>query len=263
MIKIKSQEELDIMVEGGKITAQVRAELLEQAQPGVSTWELEELAERRIREQGGEPGFKRVEGYSYATCINVNEGLVHGIPSREITLQEGDLVSVDLGTFYKGFHTDAAWTTISGQQTAIGDQSEVDQGAADDKKHFLETGQKALKGATQKCVAGNHVGDVSATIQRVIESEGYNVVRDLVGHGVGEELHEDPQIPCFGLQGTGPQLRPGMTLAIEVLYAQGESAIITNRKDGWTICMRDGSLSAIFENTIAVTNSGPRILTAF
>lgn len=242
---IRSKDELKIMAESGQITGRVLTEALEQVRPGVSTLELDQYAERRIRELGAEPGFKKVRDYSFTTCINLNEGLVHGLPSKDIVIHEGDLVSVDLGAFYGGFHTDAAWTmAVNGSQT----------------ESFLKAGKTALERAIAVCQPGNRVGDISAKIQEVIEKAGYQVIQALVGHGVGRELHEDPQIPCFGAAQTGPRLKLGMTLAIEVLYAEGAPGIVVS-DDGWTVQTADGSLSAIFEKTIVIEETGPRVLT--
>lgn len=257
MIVVKSGKDIEKMREGGKITARVREEVLKAAVPGVKTADLEELAVTRIKELGGEPGFMKVPGYDYAICANLNAGLVHGIPSKDIVIKEGDLFTVDLGTFYKGFHTDAAWSIISNQRSAVSQQQEKEQR---EKKRFLRAGERALAKATERCVPGNFVGDISYAIQETIESSGYAVIRALVGHGVGEELHEGPQIPCFGEPGEGSMLEEGLVLAIEVLYTMGGPAIETE-DDGWTIKTKDDSLSGLFENTVAVTKGGPEILT--
>ncbi len=258
MIVVKTEEDIEKMRAGGKISAQVREEILKKAQPGVTTWELEEYARDRIKELGGEPGFMKVPGYDYATCINLNEGLVHGIPSENVVIKEGDLFTVDLGTFYEGFHTDCAWTKISGQRAAVSRQQEEEQKA---NRIFLRAGEEALERATKQCVPGNFVGDISHAIQETIEGSGYTVIRALVGHGVGEDLHEAPQIPCFGEAGKGSMLEEGLVLAIEVLYTRGGPAIETG-DDGWTIKTKDDSLSGLFENTIAITEDGPEVLTA-
>lgn len=253
MITVKSEKELKIMAEGGEITARVIEEVLEKVEPGVSTWELDRFAEKRIRELGGEPGFKKVSGYDFATCININAGLVHGIPSKDKILREGDIVSVDLGVFYKGFHTDAAWTkAVPRQGLGIG---------AVEIEKFLDAGKKALERAIGQCREGNYVGDISAAVQETIEGAGFNVIQALVGHGVGRELHEEPQIPCFGEPKTGARLKREMTLAVEILYAMGQPEIEV-LGDGWTIVTRDGSLAVIFEETVAVGKKGPRVLTS-
>lgn len=256
VIVIKSREDIEKMREGSKITAQVREEVLRKAVPGVTTWELEGYARERIHALGGEPGFMRVPGYDYATCINLNEGLVHGIPSKDIVIKEGDLFTVDLGVFYEGFHTDCAWSIAVGQR----DSQSVGQQEKKEKTKFLEVGELALEKATEQCTPGNFVGDISNAIQKTIEGAGYNVSRALVGHGVGEELHEGPQIPCYGRLGSGSRFSEGMTVAIEVLYMMGEPGIQT-ADDGWTIKTKDNSLSGLFENTVAITKNGPEVLT--
>ncbi|MEA2020505.1 MAG: type I methionyl aminopeptidase [Patescibacteria group bacterium] len=258
MIKIKSKKDIEKMAKGGLITAKAREEVLKAAVPGVKTADLEELAVNRIKELGGEPGFMKVPGYDCATCINLNAGLVHGVPSENVTVEEGDVFTVDLGTFYKGFHTDAAWSIVVGnRRTAFRGLQEKEH---KEKKRFLEVGEEALERATEQCVPGNFVGDISHAIQETVEGAGYNVIRALVGHGVGEELHEGPQIPCFGKPGEGSMLEEGLVLAVEILYAEGGPAIET-LDDGWTIKTKDNSLSALFENTIAVTEGGSRVLT--
>lgn len=257
MIVVKSEKDIEKMAEGGQITAKVREEILKSAVPGTKTSELESLAVARIKELGGESGFMRVPGYDYATCVNLNAGLVHGVPSEKVVIKEGDVFTVDLGTFYKGFHTDAAWTIISKQLSVNSDQSGK---KFEEKRRFLEAGRKALEKATKQCVPGNFVGDISHAIQETVEGSGYSVIRALVGHGVGEDLHEAPQIPCFGRSGTGSILRAGMVLAVEILYAKGGSAIET-LDDGWTIKTKDNLSSALFENTIAITKNGPEVLT--
>ncbi len=237
------------MKKGGRITAEVLQEVLAVAGPGVTLLELEKIAADGIVGRGGSPAFQRVEGYKFATCLNVNEGIVHGIPT-ERKLVEGDLLSVDLGTYYKGFNTDASWTVYVGNR----------EQASASKIKFLEAGERALDLSISQAQVGNHVGDISSAMQRVLEQNGYSPVSTLVGHGVGKDLHEDPQIPCLVLQSRGPKLLEGMTLAIEVIYTEG-SPELGVAKDGWTIETRDRSLSGLFEKTIAVTKDGPIILT--
>jgi len=255
------------MERAGKITAQVIGEVLARAEPGVNTWDLDQFAEKRIRELGGEPGFKKVAGYDFATCININEGLVHGIPTRDLIVKEGDIVSVDAGAFYGGFHTDSAWTKlVKGENPPAGPlRSEASEAGLkaksyEEREGFLDVGIRALERAIAQCRVGNFVGDISEAIQSVVEGAGFSVVRDLVGHGVGRELHEDPQIPCFGVGGEGAQLVVGMVLAIEVLYTWGNSGIDA-ADDGWTVVTKDRSLAAIFEKTVAITETGTRVVT--
>lgn len=242
------------MKEGGKIAAEALVEVLAAAKPGVSTLELNNRAEKLILAAGGKPSFKGFQDYPFATCINVNEGIVHGIPT-ERKLRAGDIVTVDLGVFYKGLHTDTARTVGVGSSAL--QLFSVQQ--------FLSVGWQALEGAIDQCQVGKTVGDISHTIQTTVERAGYNVARELGGHGVGRKLHEPPFIPGFGQPGTGPALKEGMTLAIEVIYMQGNGKIKT-LDDGWTVVASsrsrgDGRLAGLFEHTVAVTKGGPVILT--
>jgi len=241
---IKTPQEIKIMKEGGKIAAGVLAQVLDKAKPGVSTLELDTLAEELILEAGGKPSFKGFEDYPFTTCINVNEGIVHGLPT-ERKLEAGDLITVDLGVLYKGFHTDTAWTI------------EIENSNLEE---FLNVGQKALKRAIEQCQVGNHVGDISYAIQTTVEEKEYNVTRELGGHGVGKNLHEPPFIPGFGKPEEGAELKEGMTLAIEVIYAKG-SGKIEVLNDGWTVVVVDGNVAGLFEYTVAVTKGGPVVLT--
>ncbi len=237
------------MKEGGKIAAAVLNQTLAAAQPGVSTLELDHLAEKLILVAGGEPSFKGFENYPFATCININEGIVHGLPTKR-KLKVGDVVTVDLGVFYQGLHTDNAQTVLVGGQQF--NNSTIQQ--------FLSAGREALENAIKQCQVGNHLGDISHTIQTVVEKADCQVIRELGGHGVGKELHEPPFIPGIGRPGEGPVLKEGMTLAVEVIYAKG-SGRIEVLNDGWTVVTVDGSTAGLFEHTVAVTRGGPIILT--
>lgn len=258
MIDLKTKEELKIMQAGGKILAEVLLEVLEYAKPGISELELDRLAEKLILEKGGEPGFKKVEGYKHTICISTNDVVVHGIPT-DYRLREGDVVGIDCGVYYKGFHTDAAQTVRvkgeKGKGKGESNNDEVDK--------FLEAGEKAMWEGIRTAKAGNRVGDVSKAIQDVVEGEGYSVVRSLIGHGVGRELHEDPEVPGFldGLILKTPLLKAGMTIAIEVIYNMGKSDVVYSGNDGWTIKSKDGSISGLFERTIAIAKDEPLILT--
>lgn len=240
-------EKIRIMQKGGKKLAHIRDKVLGETKVGIKTIDLDRLAEKLIREAGGKPSFKLVEGYNWATCICINDCIVHGVPD-EYRLKKGDVVTIDVGMFYGGFHTDTASTIIVGQNA---------------QDRFLTIGQKALNNAiTQACV-GKRIGHISQVIQQTIEKAGYNVVRTLVGHGIGRELHEGLQIPCF-LEGKireTPALKEGMTLAVEVIYMEGDPEVKLDVDDNWTIRTKDGSRSAMFEHTIAVTKNGPLILT--
>jgi len=236
------------MAEGGKKLARVKKALASAVATGVTSLDIENLAVKLIKEEGAEGSFNKVPGYSWATCVNVNEGLVHGIPSRDVVFKDGDLISIDVGLYFKGFHTD---TSIS-----------VGINLSPENKKFLNIGQNALEAAINKTRVGNYVYDISEAIESTIEGAGYTVVKALVGHGVGRDLHEDPQIPCFvpGRITDSPKIVPGMVLAIEVMYAQGSDKVQI-LPDGWTIAMRDGKISGLFEDSVAVTEKGPKVLT--
>lgn len=256
MIDIKTEKEIQIMAQGGHILAQVLDEVLKNVRVGVSELELDKLAEEEILRRGAKPAFKKVKNYTNAICVSTNNVVVHGIPTN-YKFKEGDLVGIDCGVYFKGFNTDMAETrrvsTINNQQlTSNGD--EVDK--------FLETGKKALNEAIKIARAGARVGHISKTIQDIVEGSGYSVVRNLVGHGIGKKLHEEPKVPGFldtKINRT-PTLKAGMTIAIEVIYNMGGSDVLL-AKDGWTIETRDKSLSGVFERTIAITSSEPIVLT--
>lgn len=245
---LKTEEEIKIMAEGGRLLGQIKKELADMVKEGVSSMDIEEKAVELISKSGGEASFKKVRNYSWATCINVNSGLVHGIPSKEVVFKKGDLVSIDVGLFYKGFHTD---TSIS-----------VGIGLDAKNQRFLEVGKAALKAAIAEVKPGNRIFDLSMATQDTIEKAGFTPIQALVGHGVGRALHEEPAIPCFvaGPREKSPEIVPGMVLAIEIMYTQG-SPEIEIEEDGWTISVRDGKISALFEETVAVTRHGHLVLT--
>ncbi len=249
MIKLKTSQELKIMEHAGKILSETMWELIKAVGPGVSELELDALAEKLIIEKGGEPGFKKVEGYKHTICISTNDVCVHGIPSA-YRFKAGDKVGIDCGAYYNGFHSDMSETTVV-------------EPVSDEVKKFIATGKKALEESIKQAVVGNRVFDISGIIQHIVEVEGgYSVVRSLVGHGVGKELHEEPEVPgyIFGRRGKSPELKEGMVIAIEVIYNMGDPDL-TLDNDGWTLRTRDGSLSGLFERTIAITNKGPKLLT--
>ncbi|RJQ38729.1 type I methionyl aminopeptidase [Candidatus Microgenomates bacterium] len=254
MINIKTKKEIIKMKEGGKILADVLSKLIANTKEGLSGVELDKLAEDLIIKRGALPGFKKVKGYSHTLCISLNDVVVHGIPS-DYHFKSGDLVGIDCGVFYKGFFTDAAQTVrIKNQELGIKDKA-VDQ--------FLETGKRALNEAIKEAKIGNRIGDISKIIQNIVEGEGYSVVRSLVGHGVGKNLHEEPEVPGFlnvSLNRT-PLLKEGMVIAIEVIYNMGKSEVVYAGGDGWSIKTKDGSLSSTFEKTVAITQNGPLVLT--
>ncbi len=248
MITFKTSSEIKIMIEGGKKLSRVKTALKNAVKEGVTAFDIEKLAQELIKKEGAEASFDKVPKYHWATCINVNEELVHGIPVKEKVFKNGDLVSIDVGLFYKGFHTD---TSVS-----------VGINLSPENEKFLKVGKVALEKAISKVKPGNHIFDISKAMEEVIESAGYSTIKALVGHGVGRELHEEPQIPCFvpGNISASPVILPGMVLAVEVMYALGGDKVEI-REDGWTIAMRDGKISGLFEDTVAVTQKGHLVLT--
>ncbi len=258
MIDIKNKKEISLMGEGGRILAKVLNELLQNIKPGVSELELDRLAEKLIKRYEAEPGFKKVPGYNYSICVSTNNVVVHGVPTN-YKFKEADVVGVDCGVFYKGFHTDAAETlrvsTINKQQLTNNKKDRIDK--------FLETGKEALNEAIKVAKPGNRVGHISKTIQEIVEGAGYSVVKSLVGHGVGRDLHEEPEVPGYlneKIEKT-PILKEGMTLAIEVIYNMESENVMYKGEDNWTIATETGGLSGLFERTIAITKGGPLILT--
>jgi methionyl aminopeptidase len=243
----KSEAELERMAAAGAVVARTLELVGEHVRPGVTTAELDALAEEFIRSQGGEPTFKGYRGYPASICASPNEMIVHGIPGA-YALAEGDILSVDVGVTLDGFVGDSAYTFPVGE-------------VSDDAQRLLDACQAALAAGIAQARAGHHVGDISHAVQRATEEAGFTVVRSLVGHGVGRSMHEEPQIPNFGEPGRGPLLASGMTLAIEPMINAGGADIVL-ADDEWSISTSDGSLSAHFEHTVAVTESGPRILTA-
>jgi methionyl aminopeptidase len=242
----KSPAEIERMARAGRVVADTHALVGEAIRPGVTTAELDQLAEEYIRSQGGVPTFLGYKGFPASLCLSPNDMVVHGIPGR-YRLEEGDILSVDVGVTLDGFVADAAFTHAVG---------EVPQETA----RLLEVGQQALAAAVAQARAGNRLTDISHAVQTTTEAAGYSVIRSLVGHGVGRAMHEDPQIPNFGAPGRGPLLQPGMTLAIEPMINAGGPEVVLH-DDQWSISTADGSLSCHFEHTVAVTESGPRILT--
>jgi len=254
MINIKTREEIEIMRLGGKILAEVLQEVIKNIKIGISELEIDQLAEELILKKGGEPGFKKVKGYKHTICISTNDIVVHGIPTR-YKLKEGDLVGIDCGVYYKGFHTDMAQTVRIKDKGLMIKEDEVDR--------FLQTGEKAMWEGIKAVREGNRVGDISKAIQDIVEGQGYSVVRSLVGHGVGRQLHEYPEIPGFLDRPVlkTPFLKEGMTIAVETICNMGKSDVVYSGSDGWTIKSKDGSLSGLFERTVVVMKEGPVILT--
>lgn len=246
-VSIKSEREIELMRQAGKILAKVHEELGKAVKPGISTWEIDRLGEELIRSYECVPNFLNYHGYPASVCVSVNEEVVHGIPSKERILKEGDIVSLDAGLIYRGYHSDAARTHFVGNVN-----TEVKKLVEETKNSFFE-GIKMAK-------AGNHLYDISNAIDAYISKFGYGIVRDLVGHGIGTNLHEDPQIPNFRQSRRGLKLQPGMTLAIEPMINMGR-ADVEWLSDDWTVVAEDGLPSAHYENTILITDGEPEILT--
>lgn len=246
-IPIKTQEELNTMREGGAFLKEVLDKMEEVVMPGISTFELDLIAEKIIMAHNGAvPGFKGYRGFPATLCVSINEEVVHGIPKGERFLKEGDIVGIDCGVLYKDLYTDACRTYLVG---------EVDSKV----KEFVQITKKALENAVEKVRSGGHIGDISFAIQETLVNQGYSPVIECTGHGVGHNLHEPPEIFNAGQKGTGPEMKTGMVLAIEPISAMGSGAIIT-AKDGWTVITADNSLSAHFEHTVIVTEDGYEVI---
>ena len=248
MIQLKSARELDLMAQGGKILGATLQTLRAAVRPGVSTGELDQIGEDFIRaHDGAVPAFKGLYGFPGSICSSVNQEIVHGIPSKKRVLKEGDIVSLDVGVGYKGYFTDHALTVGVGRISA-------------EAQRLLAVTQQSLDAGVAAAQIGNHIGDIGAAVQAVVERAGFSVVRDLVGHGIGVEFHEEPQVPNYGKPKRREKLVPGLTLAIEPMVNIGGPATKT-LPDRWTIVTLDGSLSAHFEHTVAITERGPLVLT--
>ncbi len=245
-VTIKSPREIELMRESGRILAKTHEELAKNLRPGMSTWDIDHMGEEIIRSYGCIPSFKNYNGYPASICVSVNDEVVHGIPHKEHFLDEGDIVSLDAGVIYKGYHSDAARTYGIG---------EID----DDAKKLIEVTRQSFFEGIKFAKAGNHLNDISAAIQKYAESFGFGVVRDLVGHGIGSHLHEDPEIPNFARKRKGILLQPGMTLAIEPMITEGSYEVVW-LDDDWTVMTEDGGWAAHYENTILITEGEPEIL---
>jgi len=246
MINIKSAREIEIMRRSGKITSKTLAMLMQSVRAGMTTGDVDRMAEESIRSMGGIPTFVGYNGYKHSVCASVNDEVVHGIPSARV-LKDGDLLSIDIGTTLEGYVSDSAVTV------AIGSVSEA-------AKRLMTVTQECLMLGIAQMREGNHLSDIGHAVQAHAEKNGYGVVRDLVGHGIGTKMHEEPQVPNYGIPGQGPMLRKGMCLAVEPMITQGTYQVET-LDDGWTVVTADGKLAAHFEHTIAITDEGPRILT--
>ncbi len=247
MIVLKTSRELAIMKQACAISAGALQTVAKAVEPGGSTAELDRLAEEYIRSMGAVPNFKNYQGYPATACISINNEVIHGIPSKQRILKEGDIVSVDLGAMYEGYHGDNAATF------AVGDVSP-------EAKRLMDVTRESLYEGINAARAGGRIGDISHAVQSYVEANGFSVVRQFVGHGVGTKLHEEPEVPNFGKAGHGIRLMPGMTLAIEPMVNMGDYQVKV-LKDGWTTVTADGSLSAHFEHTVVITEDGPKIMT--
>lgn len=247
MIVKKSPEQIEAMYRSGQILGEVITELRGAVMAGVTTKDLDEIAERSIRLRGGVPSFLGYRGFPASICVAPNEVVVHGIPDDR-ALKDGDIISLDFGLILDGWHSDSAVTV------AVGD---ID----DESAKLLDVTRDSLDAGIEQCVSGNHLGDVSHAIQVVVESAGFSVVREYSGHGIGRSLHEDPQVPNYGMPGRGPKLEPGWVIAVEPMVNVGDwqTRLLD---DGWAVVTTDGARSAHFEHTIAITEAGPRVLTA-
>ena len=249
MIIIKSKQELDLMREAGKVCGQILRDLADIIKPGISTLEIDRFVEKTVREHGMTAAEKGYCGYPASVCVSINDEVVHGIPSKKRHLREGDIVSCDLVVEYKGYMADAARTYPVGE-------------VSPEAMHLIETAERAFFNGIAYAKPGYRLQDISHAIQETVEGEGFGVIRDFVGHGIGSEMHEDPQIPNVGKAGKGPRLQPGMTLAIEPMINMGTAEVHWG-DDGWTVTSADHSLSAHYENTILITDGEPEILTLY
>lgn len=247
MVVLKTSREIELMREAGRISAMALRIVGEHVKPGVSTYELDKIAYDYIISQNAKPGFLNYNGFPASACISINNQVIHGIPDKKTILKFGDIVSVDLGAVYEGYNGDNAATFACGE-------------VSDEAKRLMEVTEASLYEGIKKALPGGRLGDISSAIQEYVESRGYSVVRDFVGHGVGARLHEDPEVPNFGKAGHGVRLVPGMTLAIEPMINVGKPGVRT-LSNGWTVVTQDGELSAHFEHSIAITKNGPIILT--
>lgn len=249
MIYYKTEEEIELLRENNMLVSRALAEVGKHIKPGVTTLELDRIAEQFIRDHGAVPGFLGYNGFPNSLCISVNEHVVHGIPSDKQVLQEGDIISVDCGTIMKGFYGDSAYTFAVGE-------------IAPDVQRLLDVTKEALHKGVAQAKVGNRVGDVSNAVQEHAEKNGFSVVRELVGHGLGRNMHESPEVPNYGARGRGPLLKEGLVICIEPMINMGDRQVVFER-DGWTVRTRDRKPSAHFEFAVAVTKNGPDVLTTF
>lgn len=247
MIVLKTSRELSVMRKAGQISQKALRLAGEAVEPGVSTWEIDKLARQYIESMGATPSFLNYDGFPASTCISVNDVVVHGIPSKSTILKKGDIVGIDVGAYFEGFHGDNAWTFPCGEISS-------------EAQGLLDATREALLQGIEQARPGNRLGDIGHAVQAYVEARNYSVVREFVGHGVGAKMHEDPSVPNYGTPGRGVRLLPGMVIAIEPMINMGGCAVKI-LPDGWTTVTKDGSLSAHFEHTVAITPDGPVLLT--
>jgi methionyl aminopeptidase len=247
MIIIKTDKEIEYMRQAGKVVANTLLKLEEVVKPGITTLELDRIAEEYIVKQNAKPSFKGYCGFPGSICTSINKEVVHGIPSKKVVLQEGDIVSVDCGAILNGYQGDAARTFAVGK-------------ISKEAQKLIEVTKESFFKGVEKAVVGNRLTDISAAIQTYVESFGYSIVREYVGHGIGKDMHEDPEVPNYGRPGRGPKLTKGIMIAIEPMVNAGKYRVETESND-WTVVTIDGSLSAHYENTVAILDNGPEILT--
>jgi len=246
MIVLKSRDEIEKLRRSNRIVVEIMAKLEEMIKPGVTTLDLDEFAEKEVIAHGGTPAFKGYMGYQHTLCVAHNSEVVHGIPSKTVELKEGDILGIDCGVLFDGFYGDHAKTFPVGK-------------VSEEAEEILKIGEASLMVGIEQARPGNRLFDISAAIQQYAEAEGYGIVRDFVGHGIGTSLHEDPQVPNFGKAGTGMKLRPGLVLALEPMLNQGTHEVEV-LDDGWTVVTKDNKLSVHFEHSVAITEDGPDIL---
>ena len=247
MIVLKTARELELIRKACIISAEALQVAGEAVKPGVTTWEIDKIAYDYIKKRGAEPNFLHLYGFPATACISINDEVIHGIPSKKTVIKEGDIVSIDLGAKIDGYNGDNAATFAAGK-------------ISESAKRLCDVTEKSLYLGIEQAIVGNRLGDIGSAIQNYCEENGYGVVREYTGHGVGAKLHEDPSVPNFGTPGRGARLLPGMVIAIEPMITQGNKAI-KQLPDGWTVKTKDGKLAAHFEHTIAITKNGPKILT--
>jgi methionyl aminopeptidase len=247
MITLKSDRELGLMRKAGGIVAQILSEMAEMVKPGITTADLDEYAEARIKELKAVPAFKGYHGFPACVCVSINDEVVHGIPSRKRVLKDGDIIGIDFGVAYEGWYGDSARTVAVGKVPA-------------QTQKLIDVTRESLNRGIEQCREGNRVFDIGHAVQSHVESQGFSIVREFVGHGIGKALHEEPQVPNFGPKGKGLLLKVGMVLAIEPMVNAGGHEVKV-LSDGWTAVTRDHSMSAHFEHTVAITAAGPQVLT--